>query len=111
MDEKFYTVEKPIHQKRPLEEDYARCRQLSECWNEIIRGVKDRAGCSEITFNLWLENLCLENVSDEYIFISTDKDDVRAIVYLERKFKSFFELLISEKVGESVIVRFLIRKI
>ena len=98
MDEKLYSLDKPTHQKRPLEEDYARCEQLRICWEEIIMGVKDRAGFSEITFHLWLEKLCLENVSDEYIFISTDYDDVRAIVYLERKFKPFFESLISEKV-------------
>ena len=109
MDGNYHKIERPVHQKRPLEEDYARCSQLRDCWKELLRVVKDISGYSEITYQLWLETLCLENVSDEYIFISTEKNDVRAIVYLERKFKPFFESLISEKVGENVIVRFLIR--
>lgn len=79
-----------------------------EYWEETKKKVQREANISDITYNIWFKNLEFQEVTDDTFFIRTDKDDERALAYLNTKFQLYFDTVVSEELGRIVQVKFLL---
>ena len=79
-----------------------------EYWEETKKKVQREANISDITYNIWFKNLEFQEVTDDAFFIRTDKDDERALAYLNTKFQLYFDTVVSEELGRIVQVKFLL---
>jgi energy-coupling factor transporter ATP-binding protein EcfA2 len=66
---------------------------------EIKRKIQREAAVSDITYHLWFENLEFCEVSGNTVYIRSEKEDERALGYLNNKFKLYFETVIGEELG------------
>ena len=79
-----------------------------EYWEEIKRKIQRESNVSDITYQLWFENLEFQELSGNVFYIKTEKEDERALGYLNNKFKLYFETVIGEELGYMVTVQFLL---
>ena len=79
-----------------------------EYWEEIKRKIQREAAVSDITYHLWFENLEFCEVSGNTVYIRSEKEDERALGYLNNKFKLYFETVIGEELGEIISVKFIL---
>jgi chromosomal replication initiator protein len=79
-----------------------------EYWEEIKRKIQREAAVSDITYHLWFENLEFCEVSGNTVYIRSEKEDERALGYLNNKFKLYFETVIGEELGQIISVKFIL---
>lgn len=79
-----------------------------EYWRDIKKKIQRESSVSDITYNLWFDNLEFIELSGNTVYIRTDKDDERVLSYLNSKFKLYFETVIGEELGEQITVKFLL---
>ena len=78
-----------------------------EYWRDIKKKIQRESTVSDITYNLWFDNLEFVELSGNTVYIRTDKDDERVLSYLNSKFKLYFETVIGEELGKLITVKFL----
>ncbi|MCR4792209.1 MAG: chromosomal replication initiator protein DnaA [Lachnospiraceae bacterium] len=79
-----------------------------EYWVEIKKKIQRESNVSDITYHLWFEHLEFHELSGDTVYIKTEKDDERALGYLNNKFKLYFETVIGEELGRIISVVFLL---
>lgn len=82
---------------------------IHEHWDEIKRKVQQHLSVSEISYNLWIEPLELEELKNNYVYIGCEKEDERALEYLHKRFNLAFGTVIYEMFGKIVTVVFKIK--
>ena len=53
-----------------------------EYWRDIKKKIQRESSVSDITYNLWFDNLEFIELSGNTVYIRTDKDDERVLSYL-----------------------------
>jgi chromosomal replication initiator protein len=79
-----------------------------EYWEDIKKKIQREANVSDITYDLWFKNLEFQEISGDIVYIKTEKEDERALGYLDNKFKLYFETVIGEELGKLITVKFLL---
>ncbi len=79
-----------------------------EYWEEIKRKIQREANVSDITYHLWFENLEFRELSGNTVYIVSEKEDERALGYLNKKFKDYFETVIGEELNQIISVKFIL---
>ncbi len=78
-------------------------------WNGTKRKIQKEANVSDIAYNLWLDNLVIKEIHDDTVYIMSEKEDERVLGYLDKKFKLYFETVISEELERIVNVIFVLK--
>lgn len=83
---------------------------MKEQWNEIIETVRREYSLSNISFQTWIEPLSLHSVSGDNVYILIPNDKASAFTYISSKYKTFFQVTISEMFNHTYNVIFIMEK-
>lgn len=81
---------------------------IKENWGEIKDIVKREYNLSGISFSTWVEPLQLYKIEDDVVYIIIPSDQAQALSYISSKYKSFFQVTISEMYDHIYDVEFIL---
>lgn len=81
---------------------------IKENWDEIKDIVRKEYNLSGISFSTWVEPLKLYKIEDDVVYIIIPSDQAQALNYISSKYKSFFQVTISEKYDHIYEVEFIL---
>lgn len=83
---------------------------IKEQWNEIKETVRREYSLSNISFDTWIAPLEPNSVMDNIVYILIPNDKSNAFTYINTKYKSFFQVTISEMFNHTYDVSFIMEK-
>ncbi len=81
---------------------------IKENWGEIKDIVKREYNLSGISFSTWVEPLQLYKIEEDVVYIVIPSDQAQALSYISSKYKSFFQVTISEMYDHIYDVEFIL---
>lgn len=81
---------------------------IKENWGEIKDIVKREYNLSGISYSTWVEPLQLYKIEDDVVYIIIPSDQAQALSYISSKYKSFFQVTISEMYDHIYDVEFIL---
>ena len=81
---------------------------IKENWMEIKEIVKREYNLSSISYDTWIEPLQIHKVENNVVTIIIPSDKGHALSYITTKFKSFFQVTISEMFNETYDIAFVL---
>lgn len=81
---------------------------IKENWVEIKEIVKREYNLSGISFSTWVEPLQIYKIEDDVVYIIIPSDQAQALNYISSKYKSFFQVTISEMYDHIYEVEFIL---
>ncbi len=82
--------------------------EIKNNWITIKETVKREYNLSSISYNTWIEPLKIHNVVNEVVNIIIPSDQSHALNYISSKYKSFFQVTISEMFNHMYEVNFIL---
>lgn len=82
--------------------------EIKNNWMEIKETVRREYNISSISFNTWIEPLKIYNVLNDVVNIVIPSDQSHALNYISSKYKSFFQVTISEMFNHMYDVNFIL---
>ena len=83
---------------------------MKERWDEIKDSIRKEYDLSDISFNTWIAPLKLYNVENDIVTILIPSDQGHALNYITSKYKSFFQVTISEMFNHTYDISFILEK-
>ncbi len=83
---------------------------ISERWEEIKETLRKEYDLSEISFETWIMPLKFYEVKDDLIKILIPSDQAHALNYISNKYKSYFQVTISEMMNHTYDILFILEK-
>ena len=83
---------------------------IKASWSDIKETIRREYSISEISYQTWLEPLEFHNVSDDVVSIIIPSDQAHALNYISSKYKSFFQVTITEMFSHNYDVKFILEK-
>lgn len=83
---------------------------MKERWDEIRDSIRKEYDLSDISFNTWIAPLKLYNVENDIVTILIPSDQGHALNYITSKYKSFFQVTISEMFNHTYDISFILEK-
>lgn len=74
---------------------------IREKWTDIKETVQREYNLSSISYNTWIKPLELHKVENNVISILIPSDTGHALNYISTKYKSFFQVTISEMFNDT----------
>ena len=84
--------------------------QIKEHWEEIKQSIKKEYDLSDISYNTWIMPLKLYEEKDKNVSILIPSDQAHALSYISNKYKTYFQVSISEMFNDEYTVSFLLEK-
>ena len=84
--------------------------EIGNNWEEIKITIKKEYDLSDISFNTWIAPLKFYDVEDNTVKIVIPSDKAHAVSYISSKYKSYFEVSISEMFKKEYNISFLLEK-
>jgi len=84
--------------------------QIKEQWESIKEEIKKEYDLSDISYNTWIKPLKLNAVEGNEVIILIPSDQSHALSYITNKYKTYFQVTISEKFNKEYNVSFLLEK-
>ncbi len=81
---------------------------IKEKWTDIKEIVQREYNLSSISYNTWIEPLQLYKVNNNIVYIIIPSDTGHALTYISSKYKSFFQVTISEMFNHTYDVEFIL---
>ena len=81
---------------------------IKEKWGEIKDIVKREYNLSGISFSTWVEPLQFYKIEDDMVYIVIPSEQAQALSYISSKYKSFFQVTISEMYDHIYDVEFIL---
>ena len=81
---------------------------ITENWTEIKEIVKREYNLSSISYDTWIEPLQIHKVENNVVTILIPSDKGHALNYINTKYKSFFQVTISEMFNETYDISFVL---
>lgn len=81
---------------------------IKENWNEIKDIVRREYNLSGISFSTWVEPLQIHNIENDVVSIVIPSNQAQALSYISSKYKSFFQVTISEMYDHIYDVEFIL---
>lgn len=82
--------------------------KIKENWNEIKDIVRREYNLSGISFSTWVEPLQIYNIENDVVNIVIPSNQAQALSYISSKYKSFFQVTISEMYDHIYDVEFIL---
>ena len=83
---------------------------IRENWNTIKETIKTEYGLTEISYRTWVEPLTFHNVVNNVVRIIIPAEQSHMINYITSKYKSFFQVIITEMMDHDYDVQFILEK-
>ncbi len=83
---------------------------VQENWELIKKTVKKEYDLTDISFNTWIMPLKLHTVENDIVKIIIPSDQGHALNYISNKYKSYFQVTISEMMNHMYDVQFMLEK-
>lgn len=83
---------------------------IKENWITIKETVRREYNLSDISYHTWVEPLELYNVVNDVVNIIIPSDQAHALNYISSKYKSFFQVTITEMFNHNYDVAFILEK-
>ncbi len=83
---------------------------LKENWNQIKETVRNEYDLSDISYNTWVKPLSFNNIKDDIVTIMIPSDQAHALKYISNKYKSYFQVTISEMMNHTYDISFILEK-
>ena len=83
---------------------------IREQWEEIKEALKHEYEISNIAFETWIKPLQLDSVVDDVVYIIIPNDKANVSSYINSKYKTIFQVAISEKCNHTYDVSFILEK-
>lgn len=83
---------------------------IKEQWNEVKETVRREYSLSNISFETWIDPLEPHCVIDNIVYILIPNDKSNAFTYINTKYKTFFQVTISEMFNHTYDVVFILEK-
>ena len=81
-------------------------KSISESWEEIKDTLRKEYELSEISFETWIMPLKFYEVKDDIVKILIPSDQAHALNYISNKYKSYFQVTISEMMNHTYNIEF-----
>ena len=83
---------------------------IKENWSNIKEIIRREYNISDISFQTWVNPLEYYNVIDNVVNIIIPSDQAHALNYISSKYKSFFQVTITEMFNQNYDVKFILEK-
>lgn len=83
---------------------------IKENWDLIKETLRREYDLSDISYSTWITPLDFYKVKDNVVFIMIPSDQSHALSYISSKYKSFFQVTISEMMNHTYDIAFILEK-
>ena len=83
---------------------------IKENWDLIKQTLRKEYDLSDISYTTWIEPLNFFQVKDNIVTILIPSDQAHALNYISSKYKSFFQVTISEMMDHTYDISFILEK-
>ena len=83
---------------------------IQENWELIKQTIKKEYDLSNISYNTWISNLNYYGLENDIITITIPSDQAHALSYITNKYKSYFQVTISEMMDHDYDISFVLEK-
>ena len=83
---------------------------IKENWTTIKETIKNEYGLTEISYRTWVEPLAFYNASNNVVKIIIPAEQSHMIGYITSKYKSFFQVIITEMMEHEYDVQFILEQ-
>lgn len=83
---------------------------IKEKWEEIKETMRREYNLTDISYNTWIVPLEAYKVMDNIVYILIPNDNANAFTYISSKYKTFFQVTISEIFNHTYDVTFILEK-
>ena len=85
-------------------------QEIKDQWETIKQTIKKEYDLFDITYNTWVEPLKFYKVENDTVIISIPSDQSHALKYISSKYKSYFQVTISEMMQHAYDISFILEK-
>ncbi len=79
-------------------------------WDEIKNNIKEEYDLSQVSFDTWIVPLKFYNDKDNVVTIIIPSDQSHALKYIDKNYKDFFRIIITEMMHQNYDVKFILEK-
>lgn len=83
---------------------------IKEKWDLIKETLRTEYDLSDISYNTWVKPLNYHSVKDDVVTIMIPSDQAHALKYISSKYKSYFQVTISEMMDHTYDISFILEK-
>lgn len=83
---------------------------IKEMWTDIKETVRREYNLSDISFHTWIEPLEFHNVINDVVNIIIPSDQAHALNYISSKYKSYFQVTVTEMFNHDYDISFILEK-
>ncbi len=83
---------------------------IKDNWLAIKETIRREYNISDISYQTWLEPLEFYNITDDIVNIIIPSDQAHALNYISSKYKSFFQVTITEMFNHNYDIKFILEK-
>ena len=83
---------------------------IKENWDLIKETLRTEYDLSDISYNTWVKPLNFHNVKDDVVTIMIPSDQAHALKYISSKYKSYFQVTITELMNHNYEISFILEK-
>ena len=83
---------------------------IKENWDLIKETLKTEYDLSEISYNTWVKPLRFHSVDHDVVTIMIPSDQAHALKYISSKYKSYFQVTVSEMFNHTYDLEFILEK-
>lgn len=83
---------------------------IKENWDLIKETLKTEYDLSEISYNTWVKPLLFHSVDHDVVTIMIPSDQAHALKYISSKYKSYFQVTVSEMFNHTYDIEFILEK-
>ena len=83
---------------------------IEENWELIKDTLRTEYDLSDISYNTWVKPLSFHSVKDDIVTIMIPSDQAHALKYISNKYKSYFQVTISEMSNHTYDIAFILEK-
>ena len=83
---------------------------IKESWDKIKDTLRTEYDLSDISYNTWVKPLSFHSEKDDVVTIMIPSDQAHALKYISSKYKSYFQVTISEMMNHTYDISFILEK-
>ena len=83
---------------------------IKDKWDVIKDTLRTEYDLSDISYNTWVSPLKLYNVDNDTVTILIPSDQAHALNYISNKYKSYFQVTITEMINHNFDISFILEK-
>jgi len=85
-------------------------KDMQEQWESIKDTLRREYDLSDISYNTWVKPLKLHGIENDTVIILIPSDQAHALNYISNKYKTFFQVTITETMDQNYDISFILEK-